>query len=112
MKMVVAIIQPQQFPDVKKALFEADVRHLTCTNILGTATEGVELQRFRGVPHEVTLLQKVRIELALADEMVEPAVEAIVRGARDSGGYGVVFVSELHDVIDVKTGERGHQVVL
>jgi len=111
MKMVVAIIQPQQFPAVKRALFEAQIKHLTCTNILGTAPEGAEVHFFRGVPHEVTLLEKVRLELALKEEMVDRAVDAIVRGAQESGGFGIIFVSELYDVVNVRTGERGERTV-
>ena len=111
MKMVVAIIQPQQFPAVKSALFEAQIKHLTCTNILGTAPEGAEVHIFRGVPHEVSLFQKIRIELPLKEEMVERAVDAIVRGGQESGGFGIIFVSELYDVINVRTGERGDRTV-
>ena len=111
MKMVVAIIQPQQLPDVKRALFDAQVKHLTCTNILGTATEGAQHQTFRGVPHDVTLLQKIRIELTLRDEMVDRAVEAIEKGARESGGFGMIFITDLHDVVNVLTGKRGEQAI-
>ena len=111
MKLVVAIIQPQQFPAVKRALFESGVRHLTCTNVLGTAPEGAEVLRFRGVPHEVTLLQKVRIEIALKDEIVDRATEAIARAGRETGGFGWIFVSELHDVMQIRTGERGQQAL-
>jgi len=111
MKLVVSIIQPQQLPAVKKALFDAQVKHLTCTNILGTAPEGAEVQTFRGVPHEVSLLQKVRIELPLKEEMVDRAVNAIIRGAEESGGFGIIFVTELFDVINVKTGARGERAV-
>ena len=111
MKMVVAIIQPQQLPDVKRALFEAQVKHMTCTNVLGTATEGAQHQTFRGVPHDVSLLQKVRIELTLRDEMVERAVEAIAEGARQSGGFGMLFITDLHDVVNFFTGKRGEQAI-
>lgn len=101
MKLVTAIIQPQQLPAVKRALFEAQIKHMTCTNVLGTETKGVEVLMFRGVPHEVTLQQKVRVELALGDELKERAVEAIRKGALESGGFGVIMVSELNDFIDV-----------
>ena len=111
MKLVVAIIQPQQFPAVKAALFEAQITHLTATNVLGTAPEGAEVHVFRGVPHEVSLFQKVRIELALREELVNRAVNAIERGASDSGGFGVIFVVELHDVVRVSTGERGDRAL-
>ena len=111
MKMVVAIIQPQQLPAVKEALFEAQIKHLTATNILGTAPEGAEVHVFRGVSHEVSLFQKLRIELALREELVDRAVDAIERGARESGGFGVIFVTELHDVVNVATGERGDRAL-
>ncbi len=111
MKLVVAVIQPQQLPAVKEALFEAQVRHLTCTNVLGTATAGAEPLVFRGVPHKVTLFQRVRLELALKDEMVDRATEAIVRGAEASGGFGIIFVTELDEVINITTRARGERAV-
>ena len=111
MKMVVAIVQPQQLPDVKQALFDAHVKHMTCTNILGTASEGAQRQTFRGVPHEVSLLQKVRIELILRDEMVDQAVGAIEEGASKSGGFGMIFITDLHDAVNVLTGKRGEQAI-
>jgi nitrogen regulatory protein P-II 2 len=106
-KMVVAVIQPHQLPAVKRALFDVQIRHLTCTNVLGTAPEGAARRVFRGVPHDVSLFQKVRVELALPETMVEPAIEAITRGGRESGGFGIIFVTELHDAINVRTGQRG-----
>ena len=111
MKMVVAIIQPQQLPAVKRALFKSQIRHLTVTNILGTAPEGAAKHRFRGVEYEISLEQKIRLELPLKEEMVEPAIAAITEGGRESGGFGIIFVIELHDAILVKTGERGDGVV-
>ena len=111
MKLLIAFVQPQQLPAVKRALFLAQIRPLTCTNVLGTAPEGVEVRVFRGVPHEVSLFQKVRIELPLREEMVEPAIEALKRGAQESGGYGIVFVTELHDAVILGSGARGEQVI-
>lgn len=110
MKIVIAIIQPQQLPAVKGALFNAQIEHMTCTNILGTATEGAMLV-FRGVPHEVTLDQKVRVELAVKDEMVDRTINAIVQGAEESGGFGIIFVTGLHEVINVSTGARGERAL-
>ena len=111
MKMVVAIIQPQQLPAVKSALFDTRIKHLTVTNVLGTAPEGAAKHHFRGVEYEISLLQKVRLELPLKESLVEPAIEAITKGARETGGFGIIFVTELHDVIVVKTGERGDGAV-
>ena len=109
--MVVAIIQPQQLPAVKSALFDARIKHLTVTNVLGTAPEGAAKHHFRGVEYQISLLQKVRLELPLKESMVESAIEAITVGARKTGGFGIIFVTELHDAIVVKTGERGDQAV-
>ena len=109
--MVIAIIQPQQLPAVKSALFAAGIKHLTVTNVLGTAAEGAAKHHFRGVEYEISLFQKVRLELPLKESLVETAVEAITEGARESGGFGIIFVSELHDVIVIKTGERGERAV-
>ena len=111
MKMVVAFVEPQQLPAVKEALFEAQIRYLTATNILGTAASGAEVYSFRGVAHEVSLFQKVRIELAIREEMVEVAVNAIEQAARDTGGFGIIFVIDLHDVVLVATGERGDRAL-
>jgi nitrogen regulatory protein PII len=111
MKLVVAIIQPQQLPAVKQALFDSQIKHLTATNVLGTAPEGAETRSFRGISHEVSLFQKVRVEVLLKEEMVDRAVDAIVRGAQDSGGFGIVFTTDIHDVVVVRTGERGERAV-
>ena len=107
MKHLVAIIQPQQLPAVKKALYEANIQHMSCTNILGTVPNKDEHQTFRGVEHEISFFQKVRIEFFLRDEELDPTIEAITIGGQASGGVGKIFVSELLDCISVKTGNRG-----
>jgi nitrogen regulatory protein P-II 1 len=111
MKLLIALVQPQQLPAVKAALFQAQIRHLSITNVLGTAPEGAELRVFRGVPHQVSLFQKVRIEIALREDMIEPAIEALKRGAAASGGYGIAFLTELHDAVILGSGARGEQVI-
>ena len=110
MKLIVAVVQPQQLPAVKEALAAAQVKHLTCTNILGTTHEA-EHQVYRGVEHEVTLFQKVRIEIAVNEAFVEPTIEAITLGGRASGGFGKIFVSDLHECVTIKTGERGPRAI-
>ncbi len=106
MKMIVALIKPEQLPVVKQALFDAEIRHMTATSVMGTAPR-TEQQMFRGVKKEVSLLKRVRLELAVNDANLERAMEAISRGAMESGGSGKVFVTELVDVMTVWTGERG-----
>jgi nitrogen regulatory protein P-II 1 len=107
MKLIIAIIQPHQLPAIKRALYEAQIYHITCTNILGTVPNYGERQTFRGVEHEVTLFQKVRLEFPVNDAFVETAIDAIVQGGRASGGPGKIFVTELYDAVTVATGERG-----
>lgn len=106
MKLVTALLRPEQLPAVKAALFAAQIRHMTVTNTLGTAPKS-EQQKYRGVAREVSLFRRIRVELAVTDAMLEPAMEAIAEGAREAGGWGRVFVTELHDVMTIWTGERG-----
>jgi nitrogen regulatory protein PII len=106
MKMVVAVIRPEQLPAVKDALFEADFQKLTATTVMGTAPK-TEQQMFRGVRREVTLFRRVRVEVAVRDALVERAIEAITRGAKETGGWGHIFVTEISEVVKIWTGERG-----
>jgi nitrogen regulatory protein P-II 2 len=107
MKLVIAIFQPTQLPAIKRALKEAGFANLSCTNIIGTVPNMEEHQRFRGVEHEITLFQKIRIEIAVDDESVEPLIDAMIEGGQASGGAGKIFITELYDCVTVKTGERG-----
>jgi nitrogen regulatory protein PII len=106
MKLVVAVIRPEQLPSVKQALFDAQIRHMTATTVQGTGTR-TEQSMYRGVAKEVSLFRRVRLEIAVNDDRVETAIEAISEGARQSGGWGHIFVTELVDTVTVWTGERG-----
>ena len=83
MKLVVAMIQPQQLPAVKLALQEAKFANLTCTNVIGSVPNREEHLRFRGVDQEITLFQKVRVEIAVELPPGFPAKyrAAVVRAA-------------------------------
>ena len=106
MKLIVAVIRPEQLPSVKQALFDAQIRHMTATTVQGTGTRS-EQRMYRGVAKEVSLFRRVRLEVAVNEDRLEKAIQAISEGARDSGGWGHIFVTELADVITVWTGERG-----
>ena len=106
MKLVIAIIRPEQLPAVKQALFDAQIRHLTATTVMGTAPR-TEQQMFRGVQREVSLFRRVRVEVAVDDSQVEPAIEAISRGAHETGGWGRIMIQPLEDVVTIWTGVRG-----
>ncbi len=107
MKLIIAIFQPIQLPAVKRALKEAGFANLSFTNILGTVPNMHERQLFRGVEHDITMFPKIRIEIAVGDESVDQLIDAMIEGGRASGGAGIILVTELHDFVIVKTGERG-----
>ena len=108
MKLIVAMIQPHKLPDVKKALFAADIHKMTVTNVMGCGQQKGFTETYRGVLHEVNLLKKIRVEVAVNDDYVKPAVEAIINGARTGKiGDGKIFVTDLGECIRIRTGETG-----
>jgi nitrogen regulatory protein P-II 2 len=112
MKMIVAIIQPTRLPDVKQALFDADVRKMTVTNVIGCGQQGGYTESYRGNIIEVNLLKKIRLEIAVNEEFVKPTVDAIIKGARTGNiGDGKIFVMELPQCIRIRTGEEGSEAI-
>jgi len=112
MKLIVAMIQPHKLPDVKKALFDAEVHKMTVSNALGCGQQKGFTETYRGVIHEINLLKKVRLEVAVNDDFVEPTIEAITKGARTGKiGDGKIFVMDLPECIRIRTGERGGQAI-
>ena len=112
MKLIVAMIQPHKLPDVKKALFQAQVHKMTVTNALGCGQQKGFTETYRGVIHEVNLLKKVRLEIAVNEDFVKPTIEAIIEGARTGNiGDGKIFVTDLKDCIRIRTGEVGSKAI-
>jgi nitrogen regulatory protein P-II 1 len=112
MKLIVAMIQPHRLPSVKKALYEAQVYKMTVTNALGSGEEKGYSETYRGVRHEVTLLKKVRIEIAVNEDFVERTIDAIIKGARTNNiGDGKIFVLDLPECVRIRTGERGPRAI-
>jgi len=108
MKLIIAMIQPHKLPDVKKALFDAEVYKMTVTNTLGCGQQKGYTETYRGVIHEINLLKKIRLEIAVNEEFVKPTIEAIIKGARTGAiGDGKIFVLDLPECIRIRTGERG-----
>ena len=107
MKLVVAVIQPTKLPDVKRALFEADVRKMTVTNVIGCGQQGGYTESYRGSIIEVNLLKKIRIEIAVNENFVKPTIDAIIKGARTGNiGDGKIFILDLPQCIRIRTGRR------
>lgn len=112
MKLIVALIQPHKLPDVKKALFEADIHRMTVTNALGCGQQKGFTETYRGIITEVNLLKKVRVEVAVNESYVDKTVDAIILGARSGKiGDGKIFILDLPECIRIRTGERGKEAI-
>ena len=112
MKLIVAMIQPHKLTDVKQALFDAKVYKMTVTNALGAGEQKGFTEAYRGVIMEVNLLKKVKIEISVNEDFVEPTIAAIIEGARTGEiGDGKIFVLDLQDCIRIRTGERGSEAI-
>jgi nitrogen regulatory protein P-II 1 len=112
MKLIIAMVQPHKVADVKKALDDAQVHLMTVTNVLGSGRQKGYVENFRGAKHEVNLLKKVRFDIAVNDDYVEPAILAISAAAKSGNiGDGKIFVLPLEEVVRIRTGERGKAAV-
>ncbi len=112
MKLIVAIVQPEKLTDVKQALSNAKVGKMTVSSVIGCGSQGGYTESYRGAFTEVNLLDKVRFEIAVNDDFVKPAVDAIIKGARSGKiGDGKIFVLPMDDCIRVRTGEVGSVAV-
>ncbi len=112
MKLIIAVVQPEKLTDVKQALTEAKVGKMTVSNVIGCGSQGGYTETYRGAETEVTLLDKVRFEIAVNDDFVKPTVDAIVKGARSGNiGDGKIFVVPLEECIRVRTGETGSDAI-
>lgn len=112
MKLIIAMIQPHKLPDVKKALYEAEVYKMTVTNALGCGQQKGYTETYRGVIHEINLLKKIRLEIAVNENFVEPTINAIIKGAKTGNiGDGKIFVLDLLKCIRIRTGENGNSAI-
>lgn len=112
MKLVIAYIQPHKLQDVKKALYKVEVYKMSVTNALGCGEQKGYHESYRGVDFEVDLLKKVRLEIAVNQDFVEQAIDAIVEGARTGEiGDGKIFVLDLCECVRIRTGEKGNKAI-
>ena len=108
MKLITAIIKPFKLDDVREALSEVGVQGLTVAEVKGFGRQKGHTELYRGAEYVVDFLPKVKIELAVDDATVEPAIEAITKVANTGKiGDGKIFVSSLDQVIRIRTGETG-----
>ena len=112
MKQVTALIKPFKLDDVREALAEVGVQGMTVSEVKGFGRQKGHTEIYRGAEYAVDFLPKIKIDIVLADEMVERAVEAIIQAAQTGKvGDGKVFVSAVEQVIRIRTGETGDAAV-
>ena len=112
MRLIVAFIQPERLNDVKQSLYANEVYKMSITNALGCGEQRGYHETYRGVDIEVNLLKKVRLEIAVNDEFVQPTIDAIVAGARTGEiGDGKIFVLPLDRCVRIRTGEDGNDAI-
>ncbi len=112
MKLIVAMIQPHKLPDVKKELFNAEIHKMTVTNVLGCGQQRGYSETYRGVMHEVNLLKKVRLEIAVNEDFVDATIKALIKGAKTGNiGDGKIFVLDILRCLRIRTGEEGEDAI-
>jgi nitrogen regulatory protein PII len=108
MKLITAIIKPFRLDDVRNALSEVGVSGMTVTEVKGFGRQRGHTELYRGAEYVVDFLPKSKIEIAVGDELVERAIEAITTAARTGKvGDGKIFVTDLEHALRIRTGEEG-----
>jgi nitrogen regulatory protein PII len=108
MKLIVAVIKPHRVAEVKEGLAAAGVAGMTFTEVKGFGRQRGHTEIYRGSEYSVDFLPKVRVEIAVADDMVDAVVRAIISAANSGKiGDGKIFVQTLEEVIRIRTEDRG-----
>src|SRR4030042_3544973 len=108
MKLVIAIIQPYKLEEVKEELYKAEVNLITVSEVLSHGRQKVVTEVYRGVKEKGNLLKKIRLEIAVNEDFVEPTIKAIIKGAKTGEtGDGKIFVMDLKECVRIRTEERG-----
>jgi len=112
MKYIVAVIQPHKLDEVMKSLEEAEVNLVTVSNVLGRGRQKGVTEVYRGAKEAGSLLKKIKLEIAVNEDFVEPTIQAITKGARTGDmGDGKIFILDLPEVIRISTGEKGGKAI-
>ncbi len=112
MKKIEAVVKPFKLDEVREALSEIGVTGLTVTEVKGFGRQKGHTELYRGAEYVVDFLPKVKVEVVLQDELVERAIDAIVKAARTGKiGDGKIFVTDVEQVIRIRTGESGEAAV-
>ena len=112
MKLITAVVKPFRLDDVRNALAEVGVQGMTVTEVKGFGRQRGHTELYRGAEYVVDFLPKVKVEVAVTDELVERVVEAIIEAAKTGKvGDGKIFVTSLEQVYRIRTGETGDQAI-
>lgn len=108
MKLITAIIKPFKLDEVRESLSEVGITGLTVTEVKGFGRQKGHTELYRGAEYSVDFLPKVKLEIAVSEDIVEITIEAIIRAANQGKiGDGKIFVTDLEQVIRIRTGETG-----
>jgi nitrogen regulatory protein P-II 1 len=108
MRLVIAIIQPYKLEEVKEELYKIDVNLITVSEVLGHGRQKGVTEFYRGAKETGNLLRKIRLEIAVNENFVEPTIKAIIKGAKTGQtGDGKIFVLDLKECVRIRTEERG-----
>jgi nitrogen regulatory protein P-II 1 len=108
MKLIIAIIQPHRLEAVKEELYKKEVNLITVSEVLGHGRQKGVAEHYRGAREVGNMLKKVRLEIVVNENFVEPTIKAIVKGARTGEtGDGKIFVLDLKECVRIRTEERG-----
>jgi nitrogen regulatory protein P-II 1 len=112
MKLIIAIIQPHQLEEVKHALYAAEVNLITVSEVVGHGRQKGITEVYRGVKEAGNLLRKIRLEIAVNENFVQPTIDALIKGARTGEvGDGKIFVLPLERCVRIRTGEEGQAAI-
>ena len=112
MKMIIAIIKPSKLEEVINQLYKAEVNLLTVSEVLGHGRQKGVTEVYRGAKEMGNLLRKVRLEIAVNDNFVEPTIKAILNGGQTGEiGDGKIFVLPLEECVRIRTEERGSEAI-
>ena len=112
MKLVVAIIKPFKLQEVREALVEAGIEGLTLSEVKGYGRQKGHTELYRGAEYTIDFLPKIKIEIAVADEIVDQVKDAIIKSSASGKiGDGKIFISPIDEVIRIRTGETNEDAL-
>lgn len=115
MKYIIAVVQPSRLEAVKEALSKVEVFRLTVSDVQGIGRQKGHTEVYRGHEYEVNLVRKVKLEIAVNEEFVQPTIDAIMQAGKSGPegkiGDGKIFILPLEEVVRIRTGERGAEAI-